>query len=673
MSGLTNLVKIVKVKTRKKEKLNINLNPRKVVSKKQIKEMTRQGVNPDFINAIQPQGGLTFADNYAAASDGYSACLSVIHYPNDPLILWLTQLSLNESTLTTIDVKTDSSYEIKQQLNRSIEELADRQENARKATDAINAQKDMQNLENYALQISQAGEIPKKIITRIFVYAPTIAKLEQSISNLRDKLRGEGYNASVYWFMQPKQYKSMAEPISIQETDLAAVPEQPVPALTLGAGNPFSSQSLKDPRGIWLGRTSTGGTFYFDQFRSTSVRRSFNMMILGKMGAGKSTLMKMLAEGSVARNMYFRGIDKTKEYIPLVKYYGGTIVNLDGSEGMINPLEIMATTVDETTNKVDELASFYQHISKVDILFQMVNKGTFASIEMKEFDSLLRGFYIDIGLIPRDFQHNKKNIHVTGLETGAYPTFSDFLNWINRLATEDYYKKQHFTDQRVRTYEKIKIALSSMLENYGQLFDGHSTMRDLTQTKMLLFDSSVISTMDPNVYQAQLYIALSLIWNHALINGRRQNALVKAGEISSDDKDYFDVFIDECHNIINYDNLFAVDYIKNFEREMRKFSAGVIFATQSPEEMVPDGVNDAKLSSLKVVFELCQYKGFMAMDPSQLKKVRSLMGGTLNEAEYNSIPEQQIGQIIFSMGGREKYQIDLKPSKRQLNLYEGGQ
>lgn len=79
----------------------------------------------------------------------------------------MTQVALNDSTLTTIDVKTDSGYEIKRQLNRSIEELADRQVNARKATDALNAQKDMQSLEKYALELSQGGEIPKLMLTRI--------------------------------------------------------------------------------------------------------------------------------------------------------------------------------------------------------------------------------------------------------------------------------------------------------------------------------------------------------------------------------------------------------------------------------------------------------------------------------------------------------------------------
>lgn len=193
---------LLKTKRHKKKKVTVKLNPRQVTSLKKQRELLKNGYNTKFLAEVQPQGGITFADNYAIASDGYAACLSVIHYPNDPLLLWLTQVSLNDSTLTTIDVKTDSGYEIKRQLNRSIEELADRQVNARKATDALNAQKDMQSLEKYALELSQGGEIPKLMLTRIFVYAPTIEALDQSVSNLRGKLRGEGYNVAVYMFMQ---------------------------------------------------------------------------------------------------------------------------------------------------------------------------------------------------------------------------------------------------------------------------------------------------------------------------------------------------------------------------------------------------------------------------------------------------------------------------------------
>lgn len=56
---------------------------------------------------------------------------------------------------------------------------------------------------------------------------------------------------------------------------------------------------------------------------------------------------------------------------------------------------------------------------------------------------------------------------------------------------------------------------------------------------------------------------------------------------------------------------------------MRKFNAGIIFATQSPEEMVPDKVNSVEQSDLKVVFDLCAIKVMMAMENSQLAKIKS--------------------------------------------------
>lgn len=575
--------------------------------------------------------------------------------------------------MTTIDVKTNTSYEVKKNIDRSITELYDRKFNARKATDIYTADQQINELQKYATSLTGGGEIPKQIISRIFVYAPTIEKLEQKIADLSQKLRGYGYKVSVYMFMQDKQYKSMTVPITEQELDLAATPEQDMPAYVLGGGDPFSAQSLKDPKGGWLGKTSTNGAFFFDQFRSTRSRRSFNMMVLGKMGAGKSTLLKMIIENSIARNMYFRGIDKTKEYIPLIKHYGGTVVDLGGDEGMINPLDVQATAIDPKSGKVDELTSFYHHISKVDVVFQLLNPSAFSAIEMAEFDSLLRAFYIEFGILPKDFQSKPQSIHITGLSPESYPTFSDFLIFVQNLTTSEYYRNNNFTKERQRTYEKLSIALSSMIKDYGHIFNGHSSMRDLTNTSLVLFDTSSVSNMSKNIYQAQLYTALSLIWNHALINGRKQNALLEQKKISSEDVRYFNVILDECHNIINFENLFAVDYVKDFEREMRKFKAGVIFATQSPEEMVPDNAETAELSNLKIVFELCQYKAMLAMDPSQLRKIEMLMGASLNEDDYKSIPDLKRGHAIISMGGQERYRVTILPNQRQLQLFAGGQ
>lgn len=658
-----------------KSKVDILTEPAKPIPPRQAKEMEKEGYDLTFLEKIQPHGGISFDDDHAISGDGFYKILTIISYPQNPDVRWLWQVSNYENTIMTVDISTESTEQIRKQADRTLNELRDRALNGRKATQQNDASDEYRNVLEYMASLTQGGEIAKKIVIRLFVYDSSIEGVEERVKRIKGDLKSGNYGSAIYLFTQSQQFKTLSQSLDEQEkrnsSGLPIAPQQ-MKSITLGGGVPFSHQELLDPHGIPLGQTTTEGAFIFDQFAKTNTRSSYNMMVLGKMGAGKSTLLKMLEEGSFARNMYFRGIDKTKEYEYLVKKQGGIVVSLDGSEGMINPLQVNATSYDEKAHKINELESFYAHLNKVTILFRMINDNSMEPIELQEFTSLLRMFYVSLGMLPQDFQHHSQDIHICDLEPDQYPTMSEFTAWVDKLVTKEYLVKINATAQRQRTYEKIRTSLHNIIENYGQLFDGHSTIKDLSREKIVVFDTSAISTMAPNIYHAQLYSALSLIWNHALLNGRRQNVLLDEGKIELQDVQYFNVMLDECHNIINPDNIFAVDYVANFEREMRKFWAGIVFATQSPEEMVPDNVETAQLSKLKVVFQLCQYKVLMAMDNSQLAKMKSLLGDSLTNADYDSIPDLQTGDAIFSMGSKERYKVTMIPNERQLRDFHGG-
>lgn len=625
-----------------------------------------------FVKKIQPQGGMTFDDNHIVGGDGYYSCLTINSYPKNPDFLWLIELMNSEYTIGSLDIATDNKNQLRGQMNRSLTELRDRTLNANRATDQEDARNEYAELLAYSNNINQGHEVPKKVVVRIFVYGSTQEQLEERVSNLRDQLKGSGFEASTYLFMQDKELKSLGQNFSQQQKEFTAIPYQPIPATTLGMGAPFNNQSLNDPHGIYLGYTKTGGAFIFDQFASIGKRRSYNMMVLGKMGSGKSTTLKMLEEGSFARNMYVRAIDKTKEYEGLVRSQDGVVVNLDGSEGMINPLQVEATVTDATGLIVDEVASFYQHINKVSTQFRMINNNELSHDAIREFETFLKGFYVAFGLLPADFQSNRQNVHITGLDPKKYPKFSDFSNWLKETINDQFLVSQGATVARREAIESVKLSVESMIDSYGQMFDGYSTMSNLADEKVVVFDSSSVSQMNENIYQAQLYSALNLIWSHALKNGRRQKYFVQEKGLDPDYIDFFNVILDECHNIINAKNLFAVDYIVNFEREMRKFSAGVIFATQSLQEMVPDNVETAALSSLKTVFELCQYKMIMMSDPAQMSKMRQVLEDSLTEHDYAKIPNFERGEAIVVVGGDSSYTIKTDPNDRQLKVFDGG-
>lgn len=634
--------------------------------KDQIK-LKNKGYDLDFITKIQPRGGIKFGEKYISTGDGYVASLHIYSFAEEVQPLWLANLTNIEKTVATIDLATANKEEVIRDINRSIGELRDRTETERQSTDRDDAGYELQNLRGFAHNITQGGEIVKLTKLRIFFYDSSIEELEKRIGDIRKELNGMNHKSTIYLFESKQEWMSLFTSYDQQKEEQKHRQGVLLPSSSIGGGVPFHHQALKDPRGIYLGQTSTGGAFILDPFYSTNTRRSFNGFVLGKMGFGKSTFMKQLEEGLVARNAFIRGFDKARDYYDLVESQGGKIIDLSGGDsGMINPLEVFATKTDVTGARVDEYGSFMQHLSKVSNMIRFLNPQI-TDIEVTEFRTLLRNFYISYGLLSRDYINNPEKIRITGLKPQSYPTLSEFKDWLTTVK----YKKP--TPQRVRTLEMIQIMVDEMVGQYAPLFDGHSTLTDIENEQIVFFDIDGISQLDKEVFNCQLFTALTLIWNHALKNGRKMKRLKEEGKISYEDLNYFMVLIDECHNIINANNIFAVEYVVSFEREMRKFSAGVFFATQSPNEILPESASNESVATIKTVFELTQYKVFLNLDNSVLGRMREVLGDSLTETEYDMLPELKIGQAIVQTSSNEAYTVTFDPENDQLQRFKGGQ
>ena len=90
--------------------------------------------------------------------------------------------------------------------------------------------------------------------------------------------------------------------------------------------------------------------------------------------------------------------------------------------------------------------------------------------------------------------------------------------------------------------------------------------------------------------------------------------------------------------------------------------------------MAPDSAEKAAISILKEVFEFTEYKFLMKMDPSQIKKIKNLMGETLTSTDYDKLPQLERGETIVTISGsKERYNVTLEPTERQLKLFKGGQ
>lgn len=645
----------------------LDLDGHNKFSRKQLVELQQQGYDLDWLKEIQPQGGIFFGETQAQSSDGYFQVMEITSYSSNPTLYWLANLMINPYTICTLDTKTDPKDHLLNNINQGLDELLDRQVNSSKQIDQHKAQQEYQAMLDYADSLTRGGEVAKQIRIRVFVYGQTQQELEERTTDIRNEIQNLDYKATIFLFEPRPQFDSLFMNMDEQKNMINARMPYSIRSTNLGGGIPFHHQSLKDPNGYPFGATMTGGTFIWDPFRKTKTRLSYNGGVFGTMGAGKSNLLKMIEEAMVGAHNMVRGIDIPGDFKQLVKEQNGIYVPLDGSGGILNPLEVLGTIINRTNGnfKVDEAQSFMQHISKVSDQFRFLNPE-FSTDEIQELRMYLQQFYIAIGLVPKDYQHNIE-FKITGLSNDKYPVLTDFYNYLMEVKMPE-----GVTPDRYRILERLQLTVKDIISNYGSIFDGHSTIKNLSDEQIVYFGAGDLQSQSPEVFRCQLYTALTLMWNHALQNGIKMKYLLDNQQISEKDIRYCIAFLDECHNIINTDMIFAVKYVTKFEREMRKFLAGVWLATQSPEEMVPEGANDADTSTIKTALQLTQYKFLMRTDSASIPAVHRLLGEAITDSEYEKLPNLEVGQSVCNFGSKETYTVKFMPDAEQLKRFAGG-
>ena len=639
-----------------------------IITQKETVRLREAGFDLELVEKIQIKGGAKFSfDRHMLTGNGYVSCLVVQEFAEDVSFKWLSDIMGIPETVSTLDLVTANKEEVVKNINKSISELSYQTVKERRTTDKADAYHEKLNLEDFAEMITQKGEIVKNLIARIYIYDDSLEELEKKVSQIRKDLGSLNHKAVVHLFRSKDDYQSLFKDGVSQMNSSLARQGEPIPSTNIGGGIPFHHKALKDPQGFYLGQTSTGGAFVFDPFRSTSERRSFNGFILGKMGFGKSTLLKQLQEGLKAKNAFIRGFDKSGEYERLVREEGGVYIDLSGGDKKINPLDIMATVLNKD-NSIDEQKSFLNHLTKCSNQIRNLEPDIDNST-ITEFEDLLREFYTAKGFIPKGFlkEAQPKVLNICRLPKEKYPTYTDFRNYLNEI------KFTSATPERIRSLEIIQVTVNSMCENYAQIFDGITTMPDFENEKIVFYDTSKLSKLKEPIFQCQLFTALTIIWDNALKNGSNQKQLLKDKAITQKDLEYFMVLLDECHNYINPNNVYACEYIATFQREMRKFRAGVYFATQSPQEIIPTKADSRVTKIIRTIFELCTVKVLFNLDASILKEMKGILGETVTESEVMILPELPVGQAIVQTSSRDSYLVKFDPEEDQLERFEGGQ
>ena len=632
---------------------------------KRISHGTEQPLQQDksLIAKIQPQGGIAFnGEKLITTGDGYEIILHVYRYPKYIDKFWLTKIINIDNVVVTVDIETKDPQKVKQNINSSMSEQRTRIMYAKDMQERIEAEDELTDLEKLYNEVSRMNQIMKLIHIRLFVSGRTVAEVENNAKEIMNYLESNGYKSAVFLNECQHEWQSMFYPISVSNAEAAklyARNGQPCTSSALAGGDPFHFTSLNDDYGSLYGTSTAngGGKILLDLFHKDNQRTSYNGIIIGKMGSGKSTLLKKMLMDRAIRGDYIRGYDPSGEFRYLVEELGGSIISLDGTDGILNMMQIMMSA------EIDSV-SYVQHISKLNTIYKFLVPDA-SQPELLLFEKMVRKLYINFGIIPEDEQI--ANLVLTNLPADKYPILSDLLQVIR--TEKSLCQKNESTYTHI---SKIELVIENLITNYGYIFNGHTSIEDILSDQIVFFDIKNLAGMKSEIFDAQLFSSLSLCWDNCIKVGRPMKELYDNHKIAWEDIRRFMVMIDESHKTINANKPHAVDQVSVFAREARKFFGGIYLASQSIRDFVPEGASNTAVDKIKVLFDLSQYKFVLNQDSNAIDTIDRVFGHTFTSSKLNDIPKLSKGQTILSIQGTRNIAFNIDCTDEELELFRGG-
>lgn len=637
-----------------------------MIAKKERTKKPERDMN--LLNEIKPAGGITFKDvKYITTGSGYEGCIHIYKFPENIDTYWMAKVCNINGTVALVDISTDNMSEVKKNLNKSMKEQVGRKIGARDFAELYDADKRLDEMKRMYDEIKSYNEVIKLVHIRIFLADRSFESLEKKIKNIMDKLETDsGFLTTIYLNESKSEYKSMTRSYKKQKEEMFFPKGQSLTATGVAHGDPFHFSSLDDETGEFLGTTPCGGNVLLDIFQKTSTRLYYNFLAIGEMGSGKSTLLKKQFKSNAIKGNYVRTFDISGEFTILTKTLGGKVIKLDGSEGILNPLEILKAGDDENI-------SFTRHISKVSTFYKFLVGGSVDAEEIAEFEDVLKQLYSSFGL----WSDDRRNIQCTGLPAASYPTFTDYLNFLTEsMEVMQNEKYSHLEEQVVAKTlllrDKIRKVIKNIVDTYGTLFDGHTSIDNILDEQIVTFDISTLKELKDEVFDAMIINIISLCWDNCVTNGKLMLNMLREGKIKLWDVTRFLILIDESHRWLNAKKTHALDLVSVYLREARKYFGGIGLASQRAADYVPEGSDSDAVNKLKNIFELTQYKFVFRQSSNAKKLLYQIFDGELTGTQIEKIPKLEIGQCILLISGDKNIEFKVHLTKDEDMLFSGG-
>ncbi|GAB2022336.1 DUF853 family protein [Pseudolactococcus yaeyamensis] len=646
-----------------------------------------EGTSDDsLLQLTNPLGGLYFSYSPTSYIQGakHRATITIEALPTKLLTYWVSNLSARKAVDTVgIDYNFDANYKAISAIDSTI---ADYQKQAKKTTnqttlDFFAHQRLL--LGQLGQEILNNGEIIKDVKIKLHLSAFSEEALGLKIQSTTNELLEKGYTPTVILNNSKRDYQSLFISYAMQySTDqVSVIGRKRLPAAAIAEGFSHNNISLNDEQGFVLGRSATGGLLYFDPFTKSKDRLSYSLFISGFLGSGKSTFLKKQMLNNFIRGGLTFSWDVNGEQKKLADKLHGSYVRLDGSDGIINMLQVFALKTFERDDsiEIDIEGSFNTHLDAV--VSRLKSVGVFDQKMTRGIRGALLKFYIHYDAV-YDFNayhaRGQKIVDVTAFENTAYPTFDDLYDYLHPIVTSS---SSDILEDDLAAFKELYSIVRDLINQYRQAFVGHTTLDKLVDNKLVIFDITRLKDSGVNVNDAIFHMSLSLVTSLAIRHGQIEKLAYESGQKKWWEIERVFIAVDECHNVVRPEKFYNVSAFAVLQREARKFFISLALATQLIETMFPTDLvmhDEAALAmnEMRSIVGLAQYKIFGKQSETSIPTLEKYFSTYLNPRDYKEMLEYETtkkgSKMKMIISGGRAFNFLHQVSPEELAMFSGG-
>lgn len=579
--------------------------------------------------------------------------------PIEALLCYFATLPNIEFSLHWSPAPQDS---IKQDLDKTIKNLDKQLDNAKKASEAKETQKQLaENLEMVDKIVGE-GSFAIYFSVSLRITASSPESLNEICKNLDSEIKK--YDVLLRdGLHQPLEMFNLSAPFCLNQVENYMLETT---ADTMGFMYPFVYEALYDSTSeqnktgeiikyppVYIGNTiNTNGVVFYDDFVRADDRSSSNEFIVGTTGMGKTMFLMWLImqRYGLGYKQYIIDVEG-KELNKLTYALKGQIIDCaNGESGKINLLEIRFNIPENVKNNdkipLNKIKPLAEHIRFLRNFFD-IYKGENGN----KIITILHDNEIEIALeklykykMNVDFDTTAQEI-VDNYKSHDYPVMKDLYDELiserDKINDNDE-KRKNILNECIAFIRPLAIGADS------PIFNGVTTIN--LDSSLLCFDiSGLQDNTGSKILKAQYFNILSFVWTKIIANttGERQKLVV----------DEFSVIMDKRYPDI-------MRYFENVVKRIRKRHAGLTTATQQVSDVMKESVREYG----EAIISQSTYQFFFGLGSNGAEYFKDSKIVPKSELEF--IQFAGIGDCYFKVGTQTAMRVHITIPKKEFHFLE---